>query len=155
MKSKYYLLALGLVLLGAAACKKKTTNNNTTGGNIDITGKSKQEVFMMQKWKVGAWVDSSELFPNQDVLDQCQKDDSYSFFSTSAYTLDRGTCKNSGELQTENLAWSMPSANSTSVTIWGLTFTIVSQTSTTITIQRTYTDGGGYPTKETVTFGKY
>lgn len=156
MKSRYYLLAVGLMLV-VAGCKKKTTdnNNNNTGGNIDITGKTKQEIFMMQKWKVASWIDSSELYPNVDVLDDCQKDDSYNFNGTTTYVLDRGSCKVSGEPQTETMIWGMASANASSVTIWTWSFTIVKQTSTSMVLTRIYTDGGGYPTKSTLTFGKY
>lgn len=151
---KLFIIAAALGILGVAACKKSSTSSNTSGGNIDISGKTKQEVFMMQKWKIGSWTDSNSNLGLQDLLDACEKDDSYTFSTTTSYLLDRGACKNSSDKQTETFPWSMPSSNSTSVTFFTYNFTIVNQTSTTITLTRQY-NSLGYDTKQTVVLGKY
>jgi hypothetical protein len=148
MRMKLFLLAAAGMLLTVAACKKKTT---TDDGNISIAGKTKQEVFMMQKWKLGSWVDSNST-GKSDGLDNCTKVHSYEFKSTTSYILDRHTCPN-GDPQTETFSWSMASPNASEVTLWG-TYTIVKQTATAITLQREITMLG-YPTLETVTLGKY
>lgn len=148
MRMKLFLLATATMLLTIAACKKKTT---TDDGNTSIDGKSKQEIFMMQKWKLGSWIDSNSTGVT-DGMDNCIKVHSYEFKSTTSYILDRHTCTN-GDPQTETFSWSMSSANASEVTLWGK-YNIIKQTAQAITLQRNIIMLG-YPTVETVTFGKY
>lgn len=151
MRLKFLLLAAAGVLLTVAACKKKTTTDDQ---NQSIDGKTKQEVFMMQKWKIGSWTDSNSNTGKVDAMDDCIRVHSYNFNTTTNYVLDRHTCTN-GDPQTETLGWSMSSPNATQVTFsgWG-TYTIVKQTAQAITLQREIVLLG-YNTLEVVTFGKY
>lgn len=151
MKMKNSVIGLLAVsgLLFAAACKKKGSDD----GNIDISGKTNQQVFMMQPWKVGSWIDSTST-GKDDALDPMMKDDKFTFNSTTQYIHDRFSTRASGEAATENEPWSMTSANASTVTLMGATYTILGKTSTAITLSRTYMIGPDEH-KETLTFGKY
>ncbi len=151
MKAKYILWMLAGTLLTIAACKKTTTT--TDDGTPDVSGKTKQQVFMMQKWKVGTWTDSNTSIGIEDYNDACTKDDNYSFTSSTQYLLDRGACTN-GDPQTETFSWSMPTATSSTVNIFGSDYTIISQTNSAIVLNRTHLLQG-YSTKEILIFGKF
>lgn len=150
---KNYLLTIGLAgLILVSACKKETTST-TTDSTPSITGKTNQQIFMMQKWFLKSWRDST-LTADSDAVEACMKDDTYEFKTTTLYILDRkGTYCSQGEPATENYSWSMPSATSTSVNVFGQTYTIESMTGDLITLTREYPANGGYG-KQTVKFSR-
>ena len=48
--------------------------------SYSITGKTKQEVFMMRTWKSTSWTDSSAT-GTMETLSDCEMDDTYTFTS--------------------------------------------------------------------------
>lgn len=123
-----------VVVLFAASCGSE----GTKGGAIDISGKTKQEVFMMHAWDLSSWNDSSSQ-DNYDNIEACMKDDFYSFISTSQVEINRSTLKcDPAEKPTENFAWSMVSANDPQVTVFNYTWDIASLTGEQIVLRRKY-----------------
>ncbi|MFN6292577.1 MAG: hypothetical protein ACK4ZQ_00715 [Bacteroidota bacterium] len=123
-----------LVVLFAASCGSDGTN----GGAIDISGKTKQEVFMMHAWDLSSWNDSSSQ-DNYDNIEACMKDDFYSFISTSQVEINRASLKcDDAEKPTEKFAWSMASADASQVTVFNYTWDISSLTGEQIVLRRKY-----------------
>jgi hypothetical protein len=151
MKTKLLLIAAGIGIIAAGACKKKSTDNN---GNIDISGKTNQQVFMMQPWKIGSWTDSTATSGKVDALDPLLKDDKFTFNTTTTYFQERGANRASGEPATSTEPWSMVSANASEVTLMGGTYSIIGKSSTFISLSRTFMIGPETH-KELLTFGKY
>ncbi len=148
MKYTSALLMAGIAML--AACKK---DGKDSDGTPSIAGKSKQQVFMMQKWFLTNFRDSS-LASDVDYIESCAQDDTYEFKSTSLYTQDRmGTVCSGGEPATENYPWSMASADAGSVTIFSKTYTIESMSGDKIVLSREFPATGGYG-KQTVIFSR-
>ncbi len=134
-----------------AACKKD--GKDSTDGTPSIAGKTKQQVFMMQKWYLTNFRDSS-LASDVDYVEPCTQDDTYEFKSSSLYTQDRvGTFCSTGEPATENYPWSMASANASTVTIFSQTYIIESMSGDKIVISREFPATGGYG-KQTVIFSR-
>jgi len=80
-----------LVVLFAASCGSDGTN----GGAIDISGKTKQEVFMMHAWDLSSWNDSSSQ-DNYDNIEACMESKLYcaeNTCTTSAEPLNTSTQK--------------------------------------------------------------
>lgn len=154
MKPKHLFFAAASLLLVYSACKKKTTDDPN---NPTIDGKNNQQIFMMQPWKIGSWTDSSDG-NTDDVLSSeiTLKDDKYTFNSTNKYNLNRGANRLSGDLESEDLNWSMASATGDKVNIpdLGGEFTITGKTNTSISLQRDFMLGA-YLHRYKLVFGKY
>lgn len=150
---KNYLSLISLAgLLFIVSCKKdsKTDSADVTPS---IAGKTNQQIFMMQKWFLKSWRDSTAN-ADSDAVEACMKDDTYEFKTTTLFTLDRsGTFCSQGEPATENYSWSMPSASSSKVTIFGQTYDIEKMTGDLITIFRIYPANGGYG-RQTISFSR-
>lgn len=152
---KYIVFFLALAgLTFASSCKKDGNNDNNNTGTVkpaDITGKTRQQVFMIQKWNLISWRDSSHA-QDSEALSACDKDDTYEFKSTTKFTQNRGTkkCSPSEKLE-EEYSWSMASANDTKVTIFGYTYDIVIMTGSKIELRRLFPVSGGLAT-QIVTF---
>ncbi len=133
-----------------AACKK---DGKTSDGTPSIEGKTKQQVFQMQKWFLTNFRDSS-MASDVDYVEPCSQDDTYEFKSTTLYTQDRvGTVCSAGEPATENYPWSMVTANASTVTIFSQTYTIESMSGDKIVLSREFPATGGYG-KQTVVFAR-
>lgn len=136
-----------LLLLGAFAmlltfsnCKKSTTNNNNNNGTIDITGKTKREIFKIQPWKFQEWMDSAE---NDEIwtdnADPHQLDDIYTFISNTKISINDGTKKNPGAATNPyEEDWNMGSDNASIVTIAGIVWDIKSMSATKIVLWRKF-----------------
>lgn len=122
-------------LLFAASCESSGGSNS---GAIDISGKTKQEVFMSHAWELSSWNDSSSQ-DNFDNIEACMKDDFYNFISTSQVEINRSALKcEPTEKSSEKLAWNMASSNATQVTIFGYTWDISALTGEQIILRRKY-----------------
>jgi hypothetical protein len=123
-----------VAMLFAASCD----SNGTNGGAIDISGKTKQEVFMLHAWDLSSWNDSSSQ-DNYDNIEACMKDDFYTFISTSQVEINRSSLKcDPAEVATEKFAWNMASADASQVTVFGYTWDISSLTGEQIVLRRKY-----------------
>lgn len=132
---KKLILSLSAVaLFFATSCESGGSNS----GAIDISGKTKQEVFMMHAWELSSWNDSSSQ-DNFDNIEACMKDDFYSFISTSQVEVNRSSVKcDPTEALTEKSAWSMASADAAQVTVFNYTWDIASLTGEQIVLRRKY-----------------
>lgn len=150
MKVKHIILAISVLSLTlGSACKKKTDDpgTNNTGKPADITGKTNQQVFMIQKWTIKSWRDSS-LNGDFGALENCNKDDKYEFKTTTSYQLNRGTSKcDPSEDLTQNFSWSMASPTSDKVTVFGYTYDIVRVSGESIELRRYFPVTGGMATQ--------
>ena len=141
----------GLLFLGA--CKKDDDKTTNTDGTPSIVGKNNQQIFMMQKWHLKSWRDST-MTADAEAVEACMKDDTYEFKTTTLYELNRmATVCISGEPTTENYSWSMASGSSNTVTIFGKSYTISKMTGDNIIIFREYPASGGYG-KQTIIFSR-
>lgn len=123
-----------LAMLFTASCDSSSSN----GGAIDISGKTKQEVFMLHAWDLSSWNDSSSQ-DNFSNIDACMKDDFYNFISTSQVEINRGSLKcDPTEAATEKSAWNMASPNDSKVTLFTYTWDIASMTGEQIVLRRQY-----------------
>lgn len=121
-------------MLFAASCDSGSSN----GGAIDISGKTKQEVFMLHAWDLSSWNDSSSQ-DNVSNIDACMKDDFYTFISTSQVEINRSSLKcDPSDPTTEKFAWNMASANDSKVTLFNYTWDIASMTGEQIVLRRQY-----------------
>ena len=131
---KFIFSISAVAMLFAASCDSTGSN----GGAIDISGKTKQEVFMLHAWDLSSWNDSSSQ-DNVSNIDPCMKDDFYTFISTSQVEINRSAVKcDPAEAATEKFAWSMASANDNMVTVFGYTWDISSLTGEQIVLRRKY-----------------
>jgi hypothetical protein len=149
MNMKKLILMISLTgLIFTAACKKTTDDNNTTTAKpANVSGKTRQEIFMIQKWRLINWRDSAHTGIESPGIDNCAKDDTYEFKTTSKYTLNRGTTKcDVAELLNEDFTWSMASANDTKVNIFGYQFNIIYMTGEKIELRRDFPITGGLST---------
>ena len=123
-----------VALIFATSCEWDKTNS----GAIDISGKTKQEVFMLHAWELSSWNDSSSQ-DNFDNIEACMKDDFYNFISTSQVEINRSTLKcDPSDALTEKLAWNMATANDAQVTVFSYTWDIASLTGEQIVLRRKY-----------------
>ncbi|MBL7812582.1 MAG: hypothetical protein JNL57_10200 [Bacteroidetes bacterium] len=129
MRADLFLLLSALCF---NACKDKAVEPTP---EPDITGKTRQEIFMVRPWRILNWKDSSKagIFEN---IETCSHDNTYTFSTNSNLILDRGAVQcNSAELRTENMSWSMVSPNDTLVQVFNSSWRILSQTSRTMSIR--------------------
>ena len=123
-----------VAMLFAASCD----SNGSNGGAIDISGKTKQEVFMMHAWDLSSWNDSSSQ-DNVSNIDACMKDDYYTFITTSQVEINRSSVKcDPTEAATEKFTWNMASANDSKVTLFNYSWDIASLTGEQIVLRRQY-----------------
>lgn len=131
---KFILSISAVAMLFAASCD----SNGSNGGAIDISGKTKQEVFMMHAWDLSSWNDSSSQ-DNFDNVEACMKDDYYTFITTSQVEINRSKVKcDPTEAATEKFSWDMASPDATQVTVFGYTWDISSLTGEQIVMRRKY-----------------
>jgi len=135
MIMKKTLLTLSAAaLLFIAGCDP---DSKTNGNAIDISGKTKQEVFMLHSWELSSWLDSSSQDQVENI-EACAKDDFYTFSTTSQFQVNRNTIKcNTGETN-DVLSWSMTNPNSTQVTMFTYTWDITSMTGEQVVLRRKY-----------------
>ncbi|MFM7639225.1 MAG: hypothetical protein ACKO67_05785 [Bacteroidota bacterium] len=131
---KFIFSISALAMLFAASCDSGSSNGNA----IDISGKTKQEVFMLHAWELSSWNDSSSQ-DNYSNIDACMKDDFYNFISTSQVEINRGAQKcDPMDPATEKFAWNMASPNDTKVTLFNYSWDIASMTGEQIVLRRQY-----------------
>jgi hypothetical protein len=131
---KFIFIISAATLMFAASCD----SNGSNGGAIDISGKTKQEVFMMHAWDLSSWNDSSSQ-DNFDNIEACMKDDFYTFITTSQVEINRSSVKcDPTEAATEKFAWNMASPDATQVTVFGYSWDISSLTGEQIVLRRKY-----------------
>lgn len=131
-KSSYLFAVLFISLLACTNCSKKSS---------DTPAKTKTELIATGTWKF-----SSATVGGVNVsgeLEDCQKDNIYTFVATGAGIADEGATKcNTGDAQTGNFTWSFQSGetllvlSTTLFTGGSNTFTIVSLTSSQLTISQ-------------------
>ncbi len=132
MKKNLILLST-LTLLLASSCDSLSSNK----GAIDISGKTKQEVFMLHGWELSSWIDSS-FQDKYDNIEPCMKDDVYTFISTNQLEINTNTKCNPSDLPTQKQSWSMNDANDSKVTMFGFLWDISSMTGEQIILRRKY-----------------
>jgi hypothetical protein len=131
---KFIFIISAATLMFAASCD----SNGSNGGAIDISGKTKQEVFMMHAWDLSSWNDSSSQ-DNFDNVEACMKDDYYTFITTSQVEINRSSVKcDPTEAATEKFAWNMASPDAAQVTVFGYAWDISSLTGEQIVLRRKY-----------------
>jgi len=131
---KFIFSISALAMLFAASCDSGSSNGNA----IDISGKTKQEVFMLHAWELSSWNDSSSQ-DNYSNIDACMKDDFYNFISTSQVEINRGAQKcDPSDPATEKFAWNMASPDDTKVTLFNYSWDIASLTGEQIVLRRKY-----------------
>ena len=131
-KALFTLSAVALFLI--TGCD---SGSKTNGNAIDISGKTKQEVFMLHPWELSSWLDSS----SQDQIDNieaCMKDDYYTFTSTSQDQVNRNSIKCTAGETNDVFPWSMSDPNATQVTLFTYTWDIASMTGEQIVLRRKY-----------------
>lgn len=121
-------------LLFIAGCDPGTKSN---GNAIDISGKTKQEVFMLHSWELSSWLDSSSQDQIENI-EACAKDDFYTFSTTSQFQVNRNTIKCTAGETNDALPWSMTNPNSTQVTMFTYTWDITSMTGEQVILRRKY-----------------
>lgn len=129
----YSISAIGLMAL--VSCGGDKTNN--TNGTIDISGKTKQEVFMLHSWALTSWIDSGQGEKTESI-DACKQDDVYNFTTTTNMQVTNNVKCDPSDNSVDNLPWSMPSANASSVNIFSMSWNITSMTGEKITLLRKY-----------------
>ena len=130
---KILLTISALTLLFASSCDSNSSNK----GAIDISGKTKQEVFMLHSWELISWLDSS-FQDKYDNIEPCMKDDVYAFISTNQFEITINTKCNPSDLPTVKQSWSMASENDTKVTMFSNLWDISSMTGEQIILRRKY-----------------
>jgi hypothetical protein len=147
-KTNLLLLISAATLLFTAACKKTTDDGTTPAAKApNVSGKTKQEIFMIQKWRLISWRDSAHTGIESPGIDNCAKDDTYDFKTTSKYTLNRGSNKcDAGELLTEDYSWNMASANASEVNMFTYQWNIIYMSGEKIELRRDRPITGGLST---------
>jgi hypothetical protein len=100
MKNIVFAVALAATAF-IASCADESNNPD------DITGKTNQEVFMMRTWKSVSFTDSSSE-GIIETMNACDKDDTYTFTSTSK-CLWKANGKCNTEPDQDEISWSMTS----------------------------------------------
>ena len=113
------------------------SGSKTNGNAIDISGKTKQEVFMLHSWEMSSWLDSSSQ-DQVESIDACKKDDFYTFNSTTQVQVNRNTIKCVAGETNDVYPWSMTDPNATQVTLFTYTWDIASMTGEQIVLRRKY-----------------
>lgn len=129
----YSISAIGLMAL--AACGGDGNSNNN--GTIDISGKTKQEVFMLHSWALTSWIDSGQGEKTESI-ETCKKDDTYDFTSTTSFKVTNNTKCDPSDNTEDILSWGMTSANASSVVIFSQNWDIAKMTGEKITLTRKY-----------------
>ncbi len=129
-----------LLTLSAAALLFITgcdSGSKSNGNAIDISGKTKQEVFMLHSWEMSSWLDSSAQDQVENI-EACAKDDYYTFTSTSQVQVNRNTIKCTAGEANDIFPWSMSDPNAKQVTLFTYTWDIASMTGEQIILRRKY-----------------
>jgi hypothetical protein len=135
MIMKKTLLTLSAAaLLFITGCDSDTKSN---GNAIDISGKTKQEVFMLHSWELSSWLDSSSQDQVENI-EACAKDDFYTFNTTSQVQVNRNTVKCVAGETNDVFPWSMTAPNDTKVSLFTYTWDIASMTGEQIVLRRKY-----------------
>jgi hypothetical protein len=133
-------LLLSAMMLGAigflASCSDEGGSNNNNG-TIDISGKTKQEVFMMHSWKLTSWIDSGQGEKTESI-EQCKQDDVYDFTSTTSFKVTNNQKCDPSDKDVDVLSWGMPSPNGDDVNFFGVSWKIKSLSGEKITLNRKY-----------------
>jgi hypothetical protein len=131
LRKFFYGLAL-LSMVFIASCEKDPANED------DITGKTKQEVFKMRTWRSISFTDSSSAGV-EETYGPCEKDDTYQFTSNTAVTWKNNSVKcDPSDPTTDNLSWSMASADDNFVNLIGYKWYIEKMTGTEIVLRYYY-----------------
>ncbi len=128
-------MMLGAVAFVASCDDGNSTNNNN--GTIDISGKTKQEVFMMHSWKLTSWIDSGQGEKTESI-EQCKQDDVYDFTTTSSFKVTNNQKCDPSDKDVDVLSWSMSSPNGVDVNFFGVNWKIKSLTGEKIVLNRKY-----------------
>ena len=133
MKKALFTLSAA-ALLFITGCESDIVSDNKA---IDISGKTKQEVFMLHSWELSSWLDSSSQDQVENI-EACAKDDFYTFNSTSQVQVNRNAIKCIAGESNDVFPWSMTDPNSTKVTLFTYTWDIASMTGEQIVLRRKY-----------------
>lgn len=139
---KQIIFAAAVLAMGFLASCGKDSTSSTGNGNIDITGKTKQQVFMMQPWRSISFKDSSSAGIQETFLD-CEKDDVYTFKTTTSVNWQAKTKCNAGDPDTADSNWAMADPNGSTVNFMTFDWVIESMTSTNIVLRRRYINNQG------------
>ncbi|MBL7812586.1 MAG: hypothetical protein JNL57_10220 [Bacteroidetes bacterium] len=131
MKKLSLILSAAMLLL-FAACEKKTKTPSDPG-DPNVTGKTNQQIFMIQPWTMSSWVDSSSAGVVNN-MESCNLDDYYTFKTTTSYEVNQGSNVCAGSPQTQNNPWAMSSASANQVTMFTWVWDIVTITGGKIVI---------------------
>jgi hypothetical protein len=134
-------ILLSAMMLGAvafvASCDDGNSTNNNNNGTVDISGKTKQEVFMMHSWKLTSWIDSGQGEKTESI-EQCKQDDVYDFTTTSSFKVTNNQKCDPSDKDVDVLSWSMSSPNGVDVNFFGVNWKIKSLTGEKIVLNRKY-----------------
>ena len=107
-------LFFGVLLLALISCKKGDDTTGTT------EPKTRTDFLTLQPWKpVSDKIDGNEL------IQDCQKDDKYTFFDNGTYSEDFGTLRCNSELNTSGNTWSFTNNETTLVLNGSVSFELV------------------------------
>ena len=131
---KRIIFGLALISMGfIGSCTKDEANPD------DITGKNNQQIFMMKTWRSISFTDSS-FNGVEETLSECDKDDQYTFTSTTKYTWKANGVCNPDDETTKEVSWSMKDPAGKEVFFFGYTWTIEKISGTDIVLRRRYLD---------------
>lgn len=136
MKKILLMMTVVGVLL-TSACKKDS--DDSADKAPDVSGKTNQQIFMIQPWKVYTWRDSS-VAGDFENIESCAKDDVYTFKTTTLLQLTANTKCDPMQSATEDYAWSMSSPTANTVNIWGFSWSIVKINGDKIELRKTTPD---------------
>lgn len=132
-------LLVSALLLGTlgfiASCEDGGNSNNN--GTVDITGKTKQEVFMMHSWKLTSWIDSGQGEKTESI-EACKQDDVYDFSTTTSFTVTNNQKCDPSDKDVDVLSWSMATPDGVDVSFFGVNWKIISLTGEKIKLNRKY-----------------
>lgn len=131
---KRILFGLALVSMGfIGSCTKEEADPD------DITGKNNQQIFMMKTWRSISFTDSSDNGVIE-TLNECDKDDQYTFTSGTKYTWKANGVCNSTDETSKEVSWSMKDPAGSEVFFFGYTWVIEKIAGTDIVLRRRYLD---------------
>lgn len=125
---------LGAVAFLASCDDGNSTNNN---GTIDISGKTKQEVFMMHSWKLTSWIDSGQGEKTESI-EPCKQDDVYNFTTTSTFKVITNQKCDPSDNAEDVFSWSMLSPDGVDVNFFGVNWKITHLSGEKIVLNRKY-----------------
>lgn len=133
---KILVSALLLGTLGfIASCEDGGTTNNN--GKVDISGKTKQEVFMMHSWKLTSWIDSGQGEKTESI-EQCKQDDVYDFSTTTSFKVTNNQKCDPSDKDVDVFSWGMSTPDGVDVNFFGVNWKITSLSGEKITLNRKY-----------------